>query len=189
MKLFTQTLLASVLLLPALVLAHGASRITVEETITINAEAADVWDAVKQFDNLHGWHPAVEATDADGNDKGAQRTLTFDSGATIKETLKKFDNEGMSLMYAIDEMDVVATVTDDHGDEYDVPAVPVRNYKSWIKVEAVDGGAEVSWTGKFFRVYNGNHHAPAEISDDAAENAITGFYQAGLNSAKSKLEQ
>lgn len=188
MKLFSQSLLASVLLIPALVMAHGASRITVEEKITIDADTAEVWDAVKQFDNLHSWHPAVKATDADGNTKGAQRTLTFENDATIKETLRKFDDEKMSLMYAIDEMDVVATVTDDHGDEYDVPAVPVRNYKSWIKVTEVDGGAEVSWTGKFFRVYNGNHHAPDEISDEAAENAISGFYQAGLKAAKSKLE-
>lgn len=189
MKLFSQSLLAAILLIPALVMAHGASRITVEENITINADPETVWSTVKQFDNLHSWHPAVKATEADGNDKGAQRTLTFKNDATIKETLRKFDDDGMSLMYAIDEMDVVATVTDDHGDEYDVPAVPVRNYKSWIRVEAVEAGAEVSWTGKFFRVYNGNHHAPEEISDEAAENAISGFYQAGLKAAKAQLEQ
>ena len=59
-------LLTGLLLVPALAFAHGAARLEVEETMTINAEPAKVWAAIKDFDSLHKWHPAIEATEATG---------------------------------------------------------------------------------------------------------------------------
>lgn len=187
MKQLFKGLLLGLTLLPALVLAHGAPRITVEESVVINADPAAVWNAVKSFDSAHTWIPVVEATEATGNDKGATRTLTLKGGATIAEKLKKFDDEKMTYMYEITDISKAGEV-DDHGEMHEVPAFPVSKYKSWVTVAAVDGGAKVSWKGKFFRAYHGNHHPPKELDDNAAKDAVTGLYTSTLESLKASLE-
>ncbi len=189
MKQLIKGLLLSLALLPAVAFSHGAPRITVEESIVIKADPATVWNAIKNFDSAHSWIPAIEATDAQGgNEKGATRTLTLKGGATISEKLKKFDEDKMSYMYQITEISKAGEV-DDHGEMHEVPAFPVSKYKSWVSVAAVDGGAEVTWTGKFFRAYHGNHHPPKELDDDAANNAVTGLYTSTLENLKASLEK
>lgn len=188
MKQLFKGLLLSLALLPAVAFSHGAPRITVEESVVINADPAVVWNAVKNFDSAHSWIPAIEATEASGNDKGATRTLTLKGGATVSEKLKKFDDENMSYMYEITDISKAGEV-DDHGEMHEVPAFPVSKYKSWVSVEAVDGGAKVTWLGKFFRAYHGNHHPPKELDDDAAKNAVTGLYTSTLASLKDSLEK
>ena len=49
MKGLIKGLFTGLLLLPALVFAHGASRVEVEETMTINADPAKVWAAIKDL--------------------------------------------------------------------------------------------------------------------------------------------
>ncbi|MCX4190386.1 SRPBCC family protein [Methylophaga sp. OBS3] len=187
MKALFKGLITGLMLLPALAFAHGASRIEVNESITINAEPAKVWAVVKDFDSLHKWHPAIEATEATGNDVGATRVLTLKDGSTITETLKKFDNENMSYMYQIEEMSKVGEI-EYEGHTFEVPAVPVSKYKSWVTVEADGAGTKVTWVGKFFRAYTGNHHEPKELNDETAKAAITGIYKAGLESVKASVE-
>jgi mxaD protein len=188
MKQFFKGLLLGLAFLPTLILAHGAPRITVEEHVVINAEPAVVWNTIKNFDSAHTWIPAVEATEASGNDKGATRTLTLKGGATVSEKLKKFDNEKMTFMYEITDISKAGEV-DDQGEMHEVPAFPVSKYKSWVSVTAVDGGSKVSWKGKFFRAYHGKHHPPKELDDDAAKNAVTGLYTSTLKSLKASLEK
>lgn len=189
MKQLFKGLLLGLAFLPALALAHGAPRITVEESIVINADPATVWNTVKNFNDAHSWIPVVTATEAEGgNEKGATRTLTLENGATISEKLKKFDDETMSYMYQITDISKAGEV-DDHGEMHEVPAFPVGKYKSWVSVAAVDGGAEVTWTGKFFRAYHGKHHPPKELDDDAARNAVTGLYTGTLENLKASLEK
>ncbi len=189
MKQLFKGLILGLAFLPALVLAHGAPRITLEESIVINADPETVWNAVKNFDDAHSWIPVVSATEAEGgNEKGATRTLTLENGATISEELDKFDEERMTYKYEITEISKAGEV-DDHGEMHEVPAFPVSNYKSWVSVKAVDGGSKVSWKGKFFRAYHGSHHPPKELDDDAAKNAVSGLYTSTLESLKASLEK
>ena len=53
MKAVLKSLVTGLFLLPALVFAHGASRLQVEETVVIDADADTVWNMVKDFDSLH----------------------------------------------------------------------------------------------------------------------------------------
>lgn len=189
MKQLIKGLFLGLFLLPALVMAHGAPRLEVEESIVINADVATVWDAVKNFDNAHGWIPAIASTEATGgNEKGATRTLTLQNGATIAETLKKYDEAGMSYMYQITDISKAGEI-DDHGEMHDVPAFPVGKYKAWVSVEAADGGAKVTWLAKFFRAYHGKHEPPAELGDKAATEAVTGLFQSTLADLKANLEK
>jgi mxaD protein len=177
------------MLLPAIAFSHGAPRLQVVEEITINATPEKVWDAIKNFDSLHTWLPPIKSSTATGgNEKGATRTLTLESGATIDETLKKFDAEKMSFMYEITAMSTVGEV-DDHGEKHDIPTVPVSKYKAWLTVSATDGGAKVTWKGKFFRAYHGKGHPPVELDDNTAKATITSIYKSGLENLKSQLEK
>ncbi len=187
MKQLAKLFAVVIALLPAIVWAHGAPRLKVEESITINAEPAKVWAVIKDFGGLATWLPPVESSEATGNDKGATRKLTLVGGGTIDEVLKKTDDAKMTIMYAITGMSNAGEV-DDNGHPHEVPVVPVSKYKAWISVTAVDGGSEVKWWGKFFRAYHGkSDHPPAELGDKAAKDAITGIYKSGLENLKAQL--
>jgi mxaD protein len=189
MKHIFKALLLLVGLLPAIAFSHGAPRLKVSESIVINAEPAAVWAAVKDFNNAHSWIPAIEATDAQGgNEAGATRTLTLKGGATVSETLKKFDEAGMSYMYEITDISKAGEV-DDHGEMHEVPAFPVSKYKAWVSVKAVDGGAQVTWLAKFFRAYHGSHEPPAELDDKTATSAVSGLFTSSLENLKTQLEK
>jgi len=189
MKLFTRLFTLAIMFMPIIVLAHGAPRLKVEETIIIKAAPADVWNAIKNFDDIHSWHPAIESTKASGNENGATRTLTLGNGGTIEETLKKLDNEKMVMNYQITSMSNAGDI-DDHGAPHEVPVVPVSKYKAWLSVKADAEGSKVSWKGKFFRAYHGHQNVPPkELDDNAAKSAISGIYKAGLENLKTQLEK
>ena len=69
----------------------------------------------------------------------------------------------------------------------DVKVLPVTNYSSWISVKPADGGSVISWKGAFYRGYP-NNDPPPELNDQAAVDAVTGVYEAGLNSVKERAE-
>lgn len=188
MKVVLRGLLLGLFLIPSLVMAHGASRLQIEESVTINADPATVWAAIKDFDSIHTWHPAVLATEAQGgNEPGATRTLILENDLTIGNVLNRYDADKMSFQYDITEMSAVGEV-DIHGEMFEIPVVPVSRYKGWVSVKADGAGSKVTFLGKFFRGYTGNHHEPEELNDATARAAISGVYRAGLDNLKAQLE-
>ena len=155
--------------------AHGPTRQKVVETMVINATPDVVWAKVKDFNNLQGWHPAIESsTTSDGNNLGSERVLTLKGGAKIVETLEKYSEESRSFAYRMK----------------DPGPVPVGNYSSTLTVKdgPTAGTSEVEWRGAFYRGYP-NNNPPPELSDEAAVNAVTGIYKAGLENLKKLLEK
>jgi hypothetical protein len=158
---------------PALAIAHGPTRQKVVEQVEINAPPEKVWAAVGNFQDM-GWHPAVAKTEGTGgNEQGATRTLTLQSGGKIHEKLNKYDKEGRSLSYEITEVDVMV--------------LPVTNYSSTLSVKGEGAKSTVEWRGAFYRGFM-NNDPPPELSDEAATKAITGVYRGGLDALKKKLE-
>lgn len=190
-KIFTLAL-AALLIVPMAASAHGPSRQKVVEKIVINATPEKVWEMVGDFGGLHNWHPAVAATTMEG-EKTRILSLGDKDGPTITEDLKALDNEKMMMKYRITDMTVVGEET--HlGKTYEVPVVPVHNYLAVIKVQAVEGGTEVTWTGKFYRVFQLNYERtepkhPKGLGDADGVNAITGIFKAGLENLKKLCEE
>ncbi|MCB1955323.1 MAG: SRPBCC family protein [Rhodocyclaceae bacterium] len=152
--------------------AHGPTRQKVTESIEINAPAAKVWGQIKEYSALQSWHPAVESSETtDGNNVGSVRTLHLKGGGTIVESLKKYDADGMSYAYKME----------------DPGPVPVTNYTSTISVSAKGSGSEVTWKGAFYRGDPNNNPAP-ERNDEAAIQAVSGIYKAGLGNLKTLVE-
>jgi len=98
----------------------------------------------------------------------------LDGGATIDESLYKYDAGAMSYSYRIDKVDV--------------KVLPVNNYSSTITVLPAEGGkSTVEWRGAFYRGYP-NNDPPPELNDDAAIKAVTALYRKGLDNLKKKFE-
>lgn len=176
LELFTAALAATSLLAAVgTASAHGPTRQKVSESIIINAPPAKVWGVVSNFQD-GGWIPVVAKTQGTGgNEAGAKRTLTLKNDATVDEEVAKLEPEKMTLMYRITQVDV--------------KVLPVTNYSSWLVVTPEDGGAKskVEWRGAFYRGYP-NNDPPPELNDEAAVNAVTGLYKAGLESLKKQIE-
>ena len=166
------TLIATTLPLTAGAAAPGPLSVT--ETVEIQAPANEVWQSVKDFDNLNGWHPAVastEITEGENNQSGAIRLLTLQDGGTIEETLEEYDDQGMSYTYVINQ-----------------GVLPVSDYRSTITVEGDDSTSTVTWQGDFKRKSMSDQ--PPEGEDDkTAVDTMTAVYRAGLDNLKQQLEQ
>jgi hypothetical protein len=149
--------------------------LSIEISIEIDAPREKVWATVSDFHDM-SWLPGVVKTTGTGGNEPdvAKRRLVLDGGATIDESLYKYDAAGMSYSYRIDNVDV--------------KVVPVNNYSAIIAVLAANGGkSRVEWRGAFYRGYP-NNDPPPELNDDAALKAVSGIYRAGLDSLKKKVE-
>ena len=154
--------------------AHGPSRQKITELIEINAPPAKVWATISDFHDM-SWLPGVAKTTGEGGNEPdvAKRQLVLDSGATIDESLYKYDAAEMSYSYRIDNVDV--------------KVLPVNNYSATIVVLPAGGESKVEWRGAFYRGFP-NNDPPPELNDEAALKAVGKIYRAGLESLKQKVE-
>lgn len=173
--------------LPMLANAHGPTRQMVEESVQIDASPEKVWEVVKDFSALEKWHPAIASTEM-LDDKTRLLTLKGDGNVTITEELDKINDEKMTLIYKIEDMSVVKTIT---FNSQDTPyyTLPVSNYKAWIFVKPKGDGTEVTWRAKFYRSFMANPPVPEGQSDDDAVKAIKGVVTAGLDNLKVIMEK
>ena len=118
--------LASFICVPNLAFAHGASRLKLTELVEINAPAAKVWKVIGNFHDM-SWLPGVVSTTGPGDNtpEVAKRVITLKGGATVEESLYKYDAGDMSYSYEMDQVDL--------------KVLPVTNYSSTLTVTA-DGG-------------------------------------------------
>lgn len=173
--LFVVMALAAALMLPRAGWAHGPSRQKLTESIEIGAPPAKVWAAIADFHDM-SWLPGVAKTTGTGGNEPdvAKRQLTLDNGATIDESLYKYDAAEMSYSYRIDTVDV--------------KVLPVNNYSATLIVLPAEGGkSKVEWRGAFYRGYP-NNDPPPELNDEAAVKAVTAIYRKGLENLKKKVE-
>lgn len=161
------------ILIPALGLADGPTRLKLTEQTEINAPPAKVWEMIKDFCSISNWHPAIaNCVSEGGNAAGAKRVLTLkqEGNPRIDEEMLTYDAEAMTFKYKIKKVDP--------------KVLPVTSYISFISVKPNDkGGSIVSWNGSFYRGYL-NNNPPPELNDQAAIKAVTGIYQSGLANLK-----
>lgn len=153
--------------------AHGPSPQKVEKTVVIKAAPAKVWAVVKDFGNLHAWHPAIASTKLEKKGEETFRTLTLKDGGTITEKLRTADDADMKLRYEITE-----------------GVAPVADYNAFMQVTAGPGAGEstVTWVGRFYRTYKLNPPIPAGQDDETAVKFVTGVFDSGLANLKKVIE-
>ncbi len=141
------------------------------QTINIKAPISKVWNAVKDFDGLHNWHP-VFASDViksgTNNVPGAIRTLTVKDGPSFDETLLAWDAAKRRYTYNV----------------IDPNPLPIKNYVSTMEVIQLSAGvATILWRSNF------ENNSGGKMKDDEVINFLNGAYKAGLDPLKASLEQ
>ena len=181
----TSLLVSTVLFLFAgLAQAHGPVRAKMTATITVDAPAAEVWDLIKNYDDM-SWHPAIKSVKGEGtNSKGAIRTLTLAHG-TITEELKAYDAAKMTYKYKITDMSSTGTIKHAGQDEA-LPVLPVGNYAAELSVNDKGGKAEIEWVATYYRAYV-NNNPPAELNEEAADKAVGNVLKSGLEAIAKKV--
>jgi len=166
--------------------AHGPVRGKMTATVDIEAPADQVWDVIKNFDDM-SWHPGIKSTEGTGgNEKGATRVLTLASGGTITEFLKKYDAKKMSYTYKITDMSIVKTIQHSGQDE-DIPVLAVDNYQGKLTVKKKGSATVVTWVATYYRGYM-NNNPPVELNEETADEQVTAVLKAGLTSLLHKFE-
>lgn len=157
--------------------ANAPSQQKVIREVIIKTTPEKVWDVVKDFANIHKWHPAVESTTTEtkADESGEQllhRTLTLKGGGTILEKQTINSDAEMKIEYRI--VDGV---------------LPVSGYRSNMVVKAGPGSGEstVTWTGRFYNKAN-KVDAPKGEDNETAVKSIEGVYDSGLANLKKVLE-
>lgn len=173
-------------LFSAVVYAHGPVRGKMTATIDIEAPAEEVWNVIKNFDDM-SWHPGIVKTEAEGgNKKGATRVLTLAGGGEITEYLKKYDEKKMSYTYKITDMSVVKTIQHAGQDE-DVPVLAVDNYQGKLTVKKKGDSSVVTWVATYYRGYM-NNNPPEELNEETADEQVTAILKEGLTNLLHKFE-
>ena len=155
------------------VFSHGPTRQKIKESITINAKPEEVWNVIKDFEKINIWHPSISKVESDGKN----RTIYYSprNNTPIKQKLENYNAEKMMYKTSITEVDI--------------KLFPVSTYTANISVKGNDDGTStVLWKAAFYRAFL-NNDPPPELNEAAAIEAVTEFFQAGLNNLKSKLEK
>ena len=155
------------------VFSHGPTRQKVKESVVIKAKPEDVWNVIKDFGKIDNWHPLISKVETDGKN----RTIYYSprNNTPIKQKLESHSAEKMMYKTSITEVDI----------KY----FPVNTYTANISVKGNDDGTStVLWKAAFYRAFL-NNDPPPELNEAAAIEAVTEFFQAGLNNLKSKLEK
>lgn len=144
--------------------AVAAGQLSVVMGVEVNASVADVWKVVRAFDRLQDWHPAVQSTTMTGSPEqvGSTRVLNLKGGGEIEERLTYLNDSSRTLTYEILKS-----------------PLPITNYHSYISATDAGNGHTVVIWGSTFEAKG----AP----DSKAKEIISGIYQAGFDTLKSKF--
>ncbi len=155
--MFNKTILIAFLSLFIVGSYAADGSLNVSKQVVLAVPPSTAWALLGDFNGLNRWHPAVTASDlnGDGTSNGSKRVLTLGDGGKIHETLIDYNDSGMSYTYKITKS-----------------PLPVSDYVSTIKVERNDKGTStVTWSSRF---------NAAGVDDAKAVEIISGVYDGGL---------
>jgi hypothetical protein len=172
MKRIIKLCLLAVYFAPALVMAHGPSRVLLIEKIEINATPDKIWSVIGDFCSIKDWHPTVTDCTADkGNEPDSLRVITLDGGEQIREILAKHKPDNFLIQHYMK-------------DGQQLEAYPITTHGLTITIsDNGKGGSTLKWKGAFYRSFQGPT-PPHELSDEYATEKLTVFYKAGLENIK-----
>ena len=131
----------------------SASAASVDKTIDVNAPADKVWAMIGPFCSIKDWHPAIGQC----TQSGMTRTLTTKDGkAQFVEEQTASNMKAMDYSYKILKS-----------------PLPIKDYNSTLKVTPKGTTmSTIEWSSTY---------TPDQGKEAAAETAIGGIYQAGLD--------
>ncbi|MGI8307461.1 SRPBCC family protein [Saccharopolyspora hattusasensis] len=134
----------------------------------IEVSAEQVWQAVRDFNGLPTWHPAIERSEIEGGGAadavGCVRHLILADGGAVRERLVALDDTERSYAY-----------------EFVESPFPVRSYRSTIRI------APITDTGHSFVEWYSHWDADAADEEKMDKTFAKGVYRTGLNGLREHL--
>jgi hypothetical protein len=131
----------------------------------IDAAAAEIWDRIRDFNALPGWHPAIADSRIElqqpADKVGCIRNFTLKDGGRIREQLLALSDFDFSLTYSILES-----------------PMGVTNYIATLKLTPITDGNRcfAEWTAEF--------ECAAGREAELARNIGQGVFQGGFDALK-----
>ena len=134
----------------------------VTRSVDVEATPQAVWALIGPFCAIKDWLPPVGTCTEDGKSPPTRTLVTKDGAATFVEAQIERNDAAHFYTYA-----------------FQSSPLPVTHYTSTIKVAARgDGKATVTWRGTY---------TPNPGKEKDASDALSGIYEAGLDSIKLKF--
>jgi hypothetical protein len=134
----------------------------------INAPADRVWAAIRDFNGLPDWHPAIAESRIEGgapaDQVGCVRAFRLQDGGFIREKLLGLSDYDYSCTYAILES-----------------PMGVENYVATLKLTPVTDG------GRTFAEWSAEFDCPPEREAELVQQIGTGVFQGGFDALKGRF--
>jgi hypothetical protein len=142
--------------------AAQAATATISRSADVKAPVSAVWSLIGPFCAIKDWLPPVGQCIEDGKAVPTRILVTKDGKAAFVETQTARNETEHSYSY-----------------KFLASPLPVSHYTSTIKVNAKgDGSSTITWSGSY---------TPDIGKEKAAQDALTGVYEAGLAEILAKL--
>jgi hypothetical protein len=136
---------------------HPAGAASLSRSVEVRGSAAEVWSKIGPFCAIADWHPAIGSCTAGHGQPPVRTLVTKDGKATFVEVQTARSERSYSYAFRS-------------------APIPVTHYRSTIKVVGkADGTSTVSWRGDY---------TPDKGRADAANAALAGIYESGLDAIK-----
>lgn len=134
----------------------------------IDAPAERVWAAVRAYNDLPDWHPAIAESRIEGNEPadkvGCIRNFTLKDGGRFREQLLALSDYDLSFTYSIVES-----------------PLGVENYTATMKVTPITDG------NRCFAEWSAEFDCPAGRERELAELVGQGVFQGGFDALKRRF--
>lgn len=134
----------------------------------VNAPADRVWAAIRDFNGLSDWHPAIAESRIEGgapaDQVGCVRALRLQDGGLVREKLLGLSDYDFSCTYAILES-----------------PMGVENYVATLKLTPITDG------GRTFAEWSAEFDCPPEREAELVETIGTGVFQGGFDALKGRF--
>lgn len=141
---------------------------TVTVSSVIDAPAASVWAAIRDFNGLPAWHPRMVKSEIEGggpsSEIGCVRKFQVASGATLREKLLAMSDRDYSVTYSILET-----------------PQPISNHTATLTLVPVTDG------DRTFAIWTATFDAPADQADEIAKGMGANVFQGGFDALKKRF--
>jgi len=166
----------SILLIPAMVFAHGPTPLKFDIEVEVNASPDEIWAMIKQPCSIKEWNKSVTECSATGEGIGAFRELSLDNGETIKEEITKLQDDRKKML---------TTLRLEKGKL--IKGMPIKSMGSFISVSENDFGSKVRIRGTAYSAFVGKS-PPPEQTDSACKAAVEAFHTKTLDGMKAYFD-
>lgn len=170
--------LLSILLIPAMALAHGPTPLKFDIEVEVNASPDEVWAAVNNLCSVKDWNESITECSSTGEGLGAVRDLTLDNGEALKEEVTKVqaDRKRMLTTLKVEKGRVIKDI-------------PIMSMGSFMSVaDNGSGGSKVQIRGTAYSSFEGKS-APPDRSDAFCKAAVEALHTKTLNGLKASFEK